>query len=41
MPFTIVWNEKTPFYAIQTTNLKSRKIEIYDSLERKHAFLGY
>ena len=29
MSFTIFKNEKTPFYAIKTRSLKSRKIDIF------------
>ena len=29
MSFTISWNEKTPFYAIKTTSLKGRIIDIF------------
>ena len=29
MSFTILQNEKMPFYAIKTTSLKSRKIDIF------------
>ena len=29
MPFTIFYNEKTPFYAIKTKSSKSRKIDIF------------